>query len=72
MASLQRLEQFTNKPPAEITASEVRRFLRETDFHPSTKSSSIVAMKAFDRWGVLEGIGNPAPSVAVQGAEAPS
>jgi site-specific recombinase XerD len=52
--SLQRLERHAGKPADTITSQDVRAFLRGSDLHPSTKNSTLVAMKAFHKWGALE------------------
>jgi integrase/recombinase XerD len=53
--SLRRLERFLGKPAETFTSDDLRRFLRESPLHPQTKNSSAVGMKAFHRWGSLEG-----------------
>lgn len=53
---LLRLEKFIGKDASEITPDEIRAFMRNTDYHPATKSSTLVAMKAFHKWGSLEGL----------------
>jgi site-specific recombinase XerD len=52
---LTRLEVFCGKPAEELTVTDVRAFLSETSFQPSTKNSVLAAIKSFHRWGVLEG-----------------
>lgn len=52
---LLRLERFTKKDATEIAVDDVRRFMRDTDYHPSTQSGALVALKAFHKWGALEG-----------------
>ncbi len=59
LGGLRRLEQFCGKDVAELTVQDVRRFLRQPDMHPSTKNSTLVALKAFHRFGVLEGYWAP-------------
>lgn len=53
---LLRLEKFLRKDAAELTSDDLRLFIRESDYHPSTKSSTLQAMKAFHKWGALEGM----------------
>lgn len=47
---VQRLERFTGKARADISAKDVREFLL-SDYHPATKNSTLVAIKSFHRWG---------------------
>ena len=66
---LDRIETFLGMA-AEVVREDpdaVRRFLRESPFHPSTKNSSLVALKAFDRWGVLDGHWSAGPLEALVG-----
>jgi site-specific recombinase XerD len=51
---LRRLEAFIGKGRAEITAKDVRGYLREAPGRPRTKHISLAAIKSFHRWGVLE------------------
>ncbi len=82
---LLRLEKYLGKDVSEITAEDIRRFLRMATYHPATKSSTLVAMKAFHKWGALEGmwqangilalrapkwIQNPLPSLTCEEARA--
>lgn len=67
--SLMRLERFTGIEAHLISVAEMRRFLRESDFNPGTKSGSLVAMKAFHRWAEVEG--EPWANAAFQSLVAP-
>ena len=51
---LLRLERFTGKRAEDISATDVRGFLRDSSYHPETKGCTVVAIKQFHRWGVLE------------------
>lgn len=53
--SKHRLERFLKKPASEMTTDDVRRFLRDSNYHPATISSTLVGFKAYRRWGVVEG-----------------
>jgi site-specific recombinase XerD len=52
---LQRIEKFTGTQAHLLKVPDVRRFLRESPYNPSTKSGTLVAVKALHRWGRLEG-----------------
>lgn len=52
---LRRLARFSGKEPWEITVAELRSFIREAPYSRSTVSGAVVAMRAFHRWGALEG-----------------
>lgn len=56
--NLQRLERYLGKDRWDILAGDpvrdVRRFFRLTNFHPSTKNGTLVALRALARYGVLE------------------
>lgn len=54
-----RIEKFLKKPASEIDTDDVRRFLRDSNYHPATKSSTLVGFKAYRRWGVVEGKWEP-------------
>lgn len=65
---LVRLERYLGKDASSIATDDVRRFLRNSQYHPATKSSTLVAMKAFDRFLDLEGIRK---SNGIQSLQAP-
>jgi PAS domain S-box-containing protein len=50
-----RLERYLGKDASTMGVDDVRRFLRNSQYHPATKSSTLVAIKAFHKWGDLEG-----------------
>lgn len=52
---LRRLETYCGKPPEELTVFDVRKFLRDPNYSPGTKNSTLVSIKAFHRWGQVEG-----------------
>lgn len=54
---LLRLEKHLGMPADKIATSpdDVRRFLRMTDYHPATKGSTLVSIKAYHKWGALDG-----------------
>jgi site-specific recombinase XerD len=52
--SLRCLERFLDKPAEGADSDDLRRFIRESPLHPTTKNGVMVGMKAFHRWGVLE------------------
>jgi integrase len=51
---LLRLERFTGKVAQDISVTDVRTFLRDSPHHPQTKGCTVVAIKPFHKWGVLE------------------
>jgi PAS domain S-box-containing protein len=57
--NLRRLERFLARSAEDINRAgdtdAVRRFLRESDYHPSTKNGVLVGMKSFHKFGALEG-----------------
>lgn len=65
--ALLRLEKFCGKPICEITATDVRAFMRFSAYHASTKNATVVAIKSFHRWGVLEGYWTTNGIVGLQG-----
>lgn len=61
--SFQRIEKwFGGRDVSTLTVEEVRRFIRESSYHPSTKNGTLVAIKALHRWAEIEGLpwANPA------------
>lgn len=64
--NLERIEKFAGKPIADIGVDDLRRFLRETDYHPGTKSGVLVAVRSHHKWGALEGKWNLNGIMAVQ------
>jgi site-specific recombinase XerD len=48
---LMRFERFSGLPAEDATVEETRRFLRESDYNPATKNATLVALKAYHRWG---------------------
>jgi site-specific recombinase XerD len=52
--ALRCISRWAEKPPWEITASDLRAFKRHTDYSPATKQHVVVAVHAFHEWGVLE------------------
>lgn len=53
--SKHRIERFLKMAASDMTPDDVRRFLRDSNYHPATKSSTLVGLKAYRRWGRLEG-----------------
>lgn len=56
---LKRLERDLEKPAEEVSSRDVRTWMRTTTYNPSTKSGSLMALKSFHRWGVLEELWPP-------------
>lgn len=52
---LLRLERFAGKAASQLTVDDIRRFLRTTDYHPSTKNGALVAIKSHHKWGAIDG-----------------
>lgn len=62
--SLRRIEKwFNERDVTSLLIQEIRQFLRESQFHPATKSSTLVAIKALHKWGRLEGFAWANPDV---------
>lgn len=53
--NLVRMERFLRKPADAFTHEDVRRFMRESDYHPSTKNGALVAIKSYHQFEALEG-----------------
>jgi site-specific recombinase XerD len=53
--SIDRLERFTGREADDITANDLRRFLRETDYSPRTKEMALTAARNYHRYCALEG-----------------
>lgn len=62
-----RAEKFVGKNVADFTVDDMRRFLRDTPYHPSTKNATLVAVKAKRRWLLLEGYIQSDPIQALRG-----
>lgn len=54
---------FGGRDASMLSIEEIRRFLRESDYHPSTKNGTLVALKALHRWAELEGLAWANPAV---------
>jgi site-specific recombinase XerD len=53
--SFRRFERwFNDRDVTTLTVDDIRLFLRKSDYHPATKNSTLVAIKALHRWGMLE------------------
>lgn len=62
--SFSRIEKwFGDRDVSMLRLEEIRRFLRESHFHPSTKNGTLVAIKALHRWSELEGLSWANPAV---------
>lgn len=51
---LLRYERFVSSTAEAATPESGRRFLRESRYNPATKNATLVALKAYHRWGELE------------------
>jgi integrase len=69
--SLQRVERWTGKEIEALTSTDVRRFIRESEYHPSTKNGALVAVKAYLRFGLLEGWADPGRSMQILAIRGP-
>lgn len=53
--NLVRMERFLGKPADQFTSDDLRRFIRDSDYHPATKNSCLVAAKSYHKFEALEG-----------------
>lgn len=62
-----RAEKFIGKSVADFAVDDMRRFLRDTPYHPATKNATLVSVKAKRRWLLLEGYIESDPIQAMRG-----
>lgn len=55
LGAIERAARFLGKPPHKVTADDLRRLLRETNYAPATKRGIVVAFHAYHSFGVVEG-----------------
>jgi integrase len=72
--NLRRYERYTGTSVREVAVSSVRRFLRHSEYHPSTKNSTLVAIRSHVRFRLLEDDIEPglaAKILAIDGPKVP-
>ena len=65
--SIATLEKWLGKERTQIQVGDMRRFLREADYHPSTKNGVLRALKSYRKFGAIEGWWDMGPIVALSG-----
>lgn len=68
--SLQRMERYLGKPAHLFVADDVRGFMR-SHYAPATKNTAMVSLRAFLRFGLLEGWVDPHEALRVLSMKAP-
>ena len=68
---LKRIEKWLGMRREALKVDDVRRFLRESAYHPATKNATLIAVKAFHRWGSLEGMWTANGLLQLQGPKVP-
>jgi integrase len=63
--NLRRYERVVGRDAATATLADVRYFLRCSNYHPSTKNGTLVAVRCYLKYGLLEGWADPVETAKI-------